>query len=854
MEPVFTLLHVVLAIISFSRANGTTCSLQGEPAYPQIWKDGDIIIGGAFPFHSIWEAIDLSYVVMPPPVKCISLDLRGLQFSQTLIFAVEEINNSSSLLPDVSLGYRIYDTCGFAAQGIRMAMALVNGNENNENNVSNNQCTKPAQVQAIIGETYSSVSMAIANSIGPFSVPIISHYATCECLSDKKKYPSFLRTIPSDYYQSRALAEMVKHFGWTWVGAIRKDDDYGNSGMAAFTEIAVQLGICLEYSLPYSRTYSKDRVLRIIEQIKISTSRVIVGFLDTWDLESLLHIFFEHNITGNQWVGTEAWIFDRELANLDKYNILQGAIGLAIPKAKVTGLQDFILDVKPLKSVGSAIFPEFWRALFDCEYTMQNNSKALPVCTGEEQLSEVENTFTDMSLMPIFSNVYKGVYAIAHTLHSLLGCKKTCNTKQQPDPLTFLEHLKKVYFKTKEGEEVYFDKNGDPPAKYEIINWQRNKHDQHEFITVGLYDSSLHNDQLAINMASIVWAQNTNQVPISICSENCPPGTRKAVQKGKPICCFDCIPCAEGEISNMTDSLECEQCSQDYWSNSQRVECVKKEIEYFSYEETMGILLTAVSIIGAFLTMVISVIFFRHKNTPIVKANNSELSFLLLFSLTLCFLCSLTFIGQPSEWSCMLRHTAFGITFVLCISCVLGKTIVVLMAFRATLPGSNIMKWFGPLQQRLSVVVFTLIQVLICMLWLTISPPFPFKNLISYKEKIILECNLGSPIGFWAVLGYIGFLALLCFILAFLARKLPDNFNEAKFITFSMLIFCAVWLTFIPAYVSSPGKFTVAVEIFAILASSFGLLFCIFLPKCYIIILKPEKNTKKQVMGKAQVK
>ncbi|KAF7698802.1 hypothetical protein HF521_003544 [Silurus meridionalis] len=203
----------------------------------------------------------------------------------------------------------------------------------------------------------------------------ISHYATCECLSDKKKYPSFLRTIPSDYYQSRALAEMVKHFGWTWVGAIRRDDDYGNSGMAAFTEIAVQLGICLEYSLPYFRTYSKDRVLRIIEQIKISTSRVIVGFLDTWDLESLLHIFFEHNITGYQWVGTEAWIFDPELANLDKYNILQGAIGLAIPKAKVTGLQDFILDVKPLKSVGSAIFPEFWRALFDCEYTMQNNSK-----------------------------------------------------------------------------------------------------------------------------------------------------------------------------------------------------------------------------------------------------------------------------------------------------------------------------------------------------------------------------------------------------------------------------------------------------------------------------------------------
>lgn len=77
----------------------------------------------------------------------------------------------------------------------------------------------------------------------------------------------------------------------------------------------------------------------------------------------------------------------------------------------------------------------------------------------------------------------------------------------------FLEQLKRIYFKTKEGEEVYFDKNGDPPAKYEIINWQKNKENQHQFITVGLYDSTLPNrDRLGINMASIVWVQNTNQV------------------------------------------------------------------------------------------------------------------------------------------------------------------------------------------------------------------------------------------------------------------------------------------------------------------------------------------------------
>ncbi|XP_029027485.3 extracellular calcium-sensing receptor-like [Betta splendens] len=831
------------------------CRHRGDPENPQLYEDGDIILGGVFPFYSSWKGKQETYTDKPLPAECTSLTYRSFQYAQCIRFAIEEINNSRELLPGVSLGYKIYDTCGSIARSVRIALAVSNVKEV-AFETAQASCTKPAQVQAMIGETSSSPCMAIATVVGPFHIPQISPLATCACLSDKSKYPSFLRTIPSDYYQSRALAQLVKHFGWTWVGAIRSNNDYGNNGMATFTETAQQLGICLEYSVAFFRTDPPNKIQNIINIIKRSTSKVIVAFLSTFDMNVLMYELSHYNVSGYQWVGSEAWIFDFQIAEMDQYHILDGAMGLSIPKAHVRGLKEFIMDVKPLCSWSNNMLREFWEMLFSCKFNESNASaKNLQQCTGHEDLSGVKNSYTDMSLMPIFSNIYKGVYAVAHALHKILDCNETCNRPMLLEPFTILQGVKNIKFKTKEGDEVYFNEDGDPPAKYEIINWQPTENGVVDFITVGLYDASLPADkQLSLQNMTLIWAQCSTHVPVSVCSEKCSPGTRKVLQKGKPVCCYDCIRCAEGEISNTTDSINCVQCPPEFWSNDRRDVCVKKEAEFLSYEEMMGALLTAASLCGTCMTAVVAFIFFTYRKTPIVRANNSELSFLLLFSLTLCFLCSLTFMGRPSEWSCMLRHTAFGITFVLCMSCVLGKTVVVLMAFRASLPGSNAMKWFGPTQQRLSVLVFTLIQVLICVLWLTISPPFPFKNLKVVKDRIILECALGSPVGFWAVLGYISFLALICFILAFLARKLPDNFNEAKFITFSMLIFCAVWLTFIPAYVSSPGKFSVAVEIFAIVASSFGLLICIFIPKCFIMLLRPEKNTKKNILGKGAQK
>ncbi|XP_069506339.1 vomeronasal type-2 receptor 26-like [Ambystoma mexicanum] len=340
-------------------------------------------------------------------------------------------------------------------------------------------------------------------------------------------------------------------------------------------------------------------------------------------------------------------------------------------------------------------------------------------------------------------------------------------------------------------------------------------------------------------------------VPRSVCSESCSPGYRKAPREGQPLCCFDCIPCTEGEISTHTDAVNCVKCSEDHWSNAERNECTRKILEFLSFDEPLGAGLAAIAVLFSLLTAAVLIIFLKHRDTPIVRANNRALSYMLLSSLMLCFLCSLIFIGRPQKISCLLRQMFFGVIFSFCVGCILAKTLIVVIAFKATMPGSKFRGWLGFQMPTVIVLVCFLIQVIICIVWLGLSPPFLEMNMRSSIGKIILECNENSQTAFYSMLGFLGLLACLSFLVAFQARKLPDSFNETKLITFSMMVFLSVWTSFIPAYLSTRGKLLVSVEIFAILASSAGLLFCIFFPKCYVVIVRPELNSRKHLKGKA---
>ncbi|KAM9441795.1 extracellular calcium-sensing receptor-like [Salvelinus alpinus] len=857
-------LHVPGSVWGLDGGGEGACRLIAKPVSGSVFRAGDVVIGGLFPIHVEAPLPEQEFRSIKGNSTCTIFNQRAYRWLQTMIFAVEEINRDPALLPNLTLGFLAADTCLSEGTTLGAALAMVTGKEAS---VVGTECGTTPEVPVIIGDARSSASIVVAQTLGPFDLPMVSYFATCACLSDTWRYPSFFRTVPSDAFQARGMAKLLRQLGWVWVGLLSGDGDYGKFGVQLLLQELQGSGVCVAYSEVIPKVPSKRQIRHIADTIRGSTARVVVAFVGfTGHSGALMEEVVRQNITDKQWIASEAWVTYSTIAAPKNLPSLAGTIGFALKKADIPGLGTFLTRLHPDGNYQKSdpFLWELWEEMFGCSLGV-DLSVALSSrrqCTGSEVIREGESQYADVSQLRASYNVYKAVYAIAYAIQDMVACRPgdgVFNGGQCPDirklqPSQIVHYLRGVNFSTPVGESFHFDMNGDPPASYDIINWHVTPEGTAEFVQVGHFLSSEGSeDQFHIDMDKVVWGGGSgDEVPVSVCSADCPPGTRHAVQKGKSVCCFDCLSCAEGEISNTTGSAECIRCPERFWSNPDRTACIPQLVDFLSYSDTMGVILSVISVSGATLTAGALATFLYHRHTALVKANNSELSFLLLLSLKICFLCALVFIGQPKPWTCMLRHTLFGISFVFCISCLLSRTVVVLVAFRATLPGENLMRYFSPTQQRMGISLCTLIQVLICVLWLALAPPRPAErgNREGRGPRVVLECEVGSVVGFSLVLGYIGLLASLCLLLAFLARKLPDNFNEAKLITFSMLIFCAVWISFIPAYVSSPGKYTVAVEIFAILASSFGLLFCLFAPKCYIILLRPERNTKKHMMSK----
>ncbi|XP_044272990.1 vomeronasal type-2 receptor 26-like [Varanus komodoensis] len=681
---------------------------------------------------------------------------------------------------------------------------------------------------------------------------------------------------PRESLQYAGILSLLLHFGWTWIGTVIMDNDNGERFLQMVVPLFSESGICFAFieKIPELTVGSDIKDLfvkgaKVRDNIEDSTANVLVANGESYSMALFRYLPYlserEHVtdtpigkvVIATAQVELTSFVYQRDW-NMDFFH---GALTFTIQSNDIPGFREFLNAQNPFSPKGDGFIRSFWQNAFSCVFPDQSlGSLDQNICTGDEKLERLPVTYFEMRLTGHSYNVYNAAHAVAHALHTMSSSGPKDRGMVTRGRLTFqsqvqwqLHHfLKAVSFNNSAGDKVSFNQNGELVTGFDVINWIVSSNQSFQRVKVGRMEAQAAPGQaFTISPDAITWNSWFNQTqPLSTCSESCNPGSMKKIKEGEPFCCYDCIPCPKGKISGKNDMHYCYSCEDGKYPSKHQDFCIPKSVNFFSYEEPLGVIITSFVIIFCLITALVLGIVWKHHETPIVKANNRHLTYSLLVSLLLCFLCALLFIGQPQQVTCLLRQTAFGLIFSVAVSCVLTKTVMVVLAFRATKPGCTMRKWMGKRLVNILLLSCCLLQAAICLAWLATSPPFPDIDMHSVAEEIVLECNEGSITMFYCVLGYLGFLAMVSFMVAFLARKLPDSFNEAKFITFSVLVFCSVWLSFVPSYLSTKGKYLVTVEIFSILASSSGLLGCIFFPKCYIILLRPELNTKEHLVRK----
>ncbi|XP_030043979.1 vomeronasal type-2 receptor 26-like [Microcaecilia unicolor] len=788
----------------------------------------------------------------------VKYQLRYYRHLLLFFYAIEEINQNPKILPNITLGFQITDSCTEAIISLCAASIILSGEENP---IPGYSCHQHGQLAGVIGSLSSATSDAISKLTGVYRYPQISYGAMDLLFNNRMEFPFLYRTVPNDQSQYQGLIHLLNFFRWNWVGILTSNNESDQRGCEELKREIIRSGNCVAFMevIPHVHGISGHQIIRltqIINMVYNSLANVVILYSTTSHLAVEFCIYAEwRKIVNKVWIISAA---TSSLANINTPDTIaacitfNGSLAFTIAKGEIPGFKDFLYNIHPSTFPEPFFLQPLWKHAFNCD-PLSNLSK----CTGQEMLSNLSHIQFDVDNFHFTYSLYTSVYVLAHALHNMYTAKSQTgrDIKLEFQPWQLNQYIKEVHFKIHDGHEVFFDDKGNVPAYFDLVNLILLPDGSLGSIKVGSFNQSApEGQQLIVNKSIILWNPHFNQTPRSVCSESCIPGYRKILPPGKMGCCFDCVPCSEGEFSNTLDAENCVKCPEDQWPSEKKDQCLPRVVEFLSYDDPLGTVLASIAILFSIITAMIFGIFIKNQDTPIVRANNRNLSYILLISLILSFLCSMLFIGPAGRVTCLLRQVSFGIIFTIAVSSVLAKTITVLFAFKATKPSSKLNKWVGTRVSTYLVFLCSLGEIVLCTTWLLISPPFPGYNIQSEKGKIILQCNEGSTTAFYSVIGYIGFFALLSFIVAFLVRKLPDSFNEAQHITFSMLLFCSVWVSFIPAYQSTKGKYMVAVEIFAILASSAGLLGCIFFPKCYIILLRPDLNTRDHLIGKKNFK
>ncbi|XP_062406297.1 G-protein coupled receptor family C group 6 member A-like [Sardina pilchardus] len=837
-----------------------------------VMKEGDIIIGGLFPIHesvNIREGED----GRPSERNCTRYSVARLLQALMLVEAVEAVNRSP-LLGNLTLGYHVVDSCSDVTTAVAVTHRYLDdfnsvcpeneerphrsGNEsmleNHENmpdrnasmsenhesmsenhesmsenheSMSENHASmseshesnlgpghfRPANV--LVGGYHSEISIAVARQLSIKQIPQISYGSTTGILSDKSRFPAFMRTVPEDNFQAQAIVDILVGHKWTWVGLVTTDGDYGRYAAQRFQLHAERQGICISFSvvLPdiLDDAVLEDGIGRTVRHLEEDPKvRAVVSFAKP---DHMMYIMerLTHNATGRVWIASDNWATSSRVLERRNLSDVGTIVGVTLKSADTTRFQTYLdnLDPDPAAHSHNTILRQY----------LWSEGKGL---TQPELGAALKRKIYPYA---VFS-VGLAVRAIASALANLCA-NRDCRGGNNFESWELKHALRTATFEI-DGDSYRFNEHGDINSGYDLVLWrdQDGELDVHDIVA-----------KYNISSRKLYFVGNGDKKVFSKT-----PGYRKVSQDEGPVCCFKCTKCSNNTYNNGTDAEDCMKCEDGQWSEEGSTRCLDKTIVFFGWKENFAIVLLSFAALGVLLTLVVLVLFLARWTTPVVKSSVGPISLLLLFSLLGTFVSAVLFVGKPNDAQCQTRQVLFGLSFTVCVSCILVKSLKILLAFQIVPSVKQILK---RLYQPYLIIAFCVCkQVVICTVWLILNPPRAEGEQLDH-DKIILQCNEGSFLFFGLMLAYVGLLSLIGLVIAFKGRKLPNCYNEAKFISFSMVIYLICWVVFGPVYAQAhAGVFLPAVEMIVILISAYTVLCCHFLPKCYIICFKSHSNTR----------
>ncbi|XP_053172912.1 metabotropic glutamate receptor 4-like [Scomber japonicus] len=823
--------------------------MPGHTHLNSIRIDGDISLGGLFPVHARGN----------DGKACGELKKeKGIHRLEAMLFALDRINNDNELLPNITLGARILDTCSrdthALEQSLTFVQALIEKDSTDVKCLSGGPpiITKPERVVGVIGASASSVSIMVANILRLFKIPQVSYASTAPELSDNTRYDFFSRVVPPDTYQAQAMVDIVKAMRWNYVSTVASEGNYGESGVDAFIQKSREDGgLCISQSVKIPReprTGEFDKIIRRLSENP--NARVVIIFANEDDIRRLLQAAKKANQTGHFiWVGSDSW-GSKISPILNQEEMAEGAVTILPKRQSIKGFDRYFISRTLENNRRNIWFAEFWENNFQCKLSRHAVKKGSGIkkCTNHERIGK-DSSYEQEGKVQF---VIDAIYAMAHALHNMHkdlcpGKVGLCSNMETINGTLLLKYIRNVNFTGIAGTPVVFNVNGDAPGRYEIYQYQISNSTT-EYKIIGHWT-----DQLHLDINEMQWPGGTQEVPSSICSQPCRPGQRKKTVKGIP-CCWHCENCDGYQYQ--ADTHTCKMCRFDLRPNENHTGCVPIPIVKLEWSSPWAVIPVLIAVLGIMATLFVVVTFVRYNDTPIVKASGRELSYVLLTGIFLCYATTFLMISTPDVVICSLRRIFLGLGMSISYAALLTKTNRIYRIFEQGKVSVSAPRLISPASQL--VITFSLIsvQLLGVCIWFGVDPS---QAIIDYedqrtanpvKARGVLKCDI-SDLSLICLLGYSMLLMVTCTVYAIKTRGVPETFNEAKPIGFTMYTTCIVWLAFIPIFFGTSQSaekmyiqtttLTISVSLSA--SVSLGML---YMPKVYVVLFHPEQNVPKR--------